>query len=90
MSKRPGITVSASMEADGGVSPNAYAPWISAEVRVFWPPLADRDAILDVLNKAVEMAMEKIDADGRFTTVVPPASIPGNPGPLVIAPDQIV
>lgn len=62
MSKRPGLTVAVRNDADGGVSPNAYMPLITAEVRLFWPPRATREQILDSLNEAVEEALLKFDA----------------------------
>lgn len=61
MSKRPGFGVTVRADADGGVSPNAYFASITAEVRLFWPPRATREQVLDALHQAVEEALDKFD-----------------------------
>ncbi|UYL87675.1 hypothetical protein SEA_VRESIDENCE_35 [Arthrobacter phage VResidence] len=61
MSSRPGVLATHIAPADGGVSPNRYIPSITAEVRVFWPPLATEAEILDALNRAVASAHKQID-----------------------------
>lgn len=61
MARRPGFGVTVRADADGGKSPNTYMPLITAEVRLFWPPKATREQVLDALEQAVEEAMEKFD-----------------------------
>ena len=61
MARRPGFGVTVRHDADGGQSPNFYMPLITAEVRLFWPPKATREQILDALEQAVEEAMDKFD-----------------------------
>lgn len=51
MSARPGVLVDVRRPADGGVSPNAYVPIISAEVRCFWPPRATEEEVAEVLRE---------------------------------------
>lgn len=63
MAKRPGLTVAVRNDADGGTSPNAYMPLVTAEIRLFWPPRATREQCLDTLNQAVEEALDKFDRD---------------------------
>lgn len=71
MSSRPGLIVSTRTPADGtgavmgttsGYSDHAYAPFVTAEIRMHWPPRATREECLDTLNRAVEEAMDKFDA----------------------------
>ena len=57
MSARPGINVSVKHKANGGVSPNAYIPFITAEVRCFWPPLATEAEVEAALGEAFESAI---------------------------------
>ena len=63
MAQRPGVNVSIQVKADGGVSPNAYVPWITAEIRCFWPPRATEqeveDAITALYHKALEEALDR-------------------------------
>lgn len=52
MSQRPRVHSTVRVPADGGKSPNRYVPEITAEVRVVWPPRADRAAVLGALDRA--------------------------------------
>jgi hypothetical protein len=47
---------------DGGVSPNAYRPAITAEVRVFYPPnTVTKEQVMAAFQEAVETASAKIE-----------------------------
>lgn len=59
MSARPGFSVNVTEPADGGESPNRYMPWITAEIRCFWPPKATDAQVLDALQQAHEKALRK-------------------------------
>ena len=56
MTRRPGIETTVRIETNGGTSTNAYAPYISAHIRVFWPPRATDVEIEYALNAAVDSA----------------------------------
>ncbi|WNN93991.1 hypothetical protein SEA_NITRO_35 [Arthrobacter phage Nitro] len=59
MSSRPGIVTKQSVPADGGESPNRYAPFVTAEVRVFWPPKATHEQVMDAIDKAADEAKRR-------------------------------
>lgn len=52
MAGRPGVVVTAKRPADGGTSPNEYAPYVSAHFRVNWPPRAGLWEVLATLDDA--------------------------------------
>lgn len=56
MSQRPGKTFTVRQPTDGGKSPNAYVPEITAEIRVFAPPHTPRDEVATALSIAVSQA----------------------------------
>jgi len=61
VSSRRGAYVSLQRRVHGGVSPNAYRPVITVEVRAFWPPyLGHEPEVLDMLAEAIEAAVEKV------------------------------
>ncbi|UIW13450.1 hypothetical protein SEA_AMYEV_34 [Arthrobacter phage Amyev] len=60
MSSRPGVVTKQSAPADGGESPNRYAPFVTAELRVFWPPLATDEQIEDAITRAVAETRKRI------------------------------
>ncbi|QIG58511.1 hypothetical protein PQE18_gp33 [Arthrobacter phage DrSierra] len=65
MSSRPGVVTKQSVPADGGESPNRYAPFVTAEFRVFWPPKATEAEIERAIEKAVAEARVRIDRRRR-------------------------
>ena len=64
MSQRPGFVVDHQVPADGGVSPNAYVPVISVQVRCNWPPRATYEQVIEALGAAMGKAMAEL-ANGR-------------------------
>lgn len=66
MSARKGIYRIVDVPCDGGESPNAYVPKITAEVRLHFPPNSvDRREVYSALYRAYEDAMT--DAQVFFT-----------------------
>lgn len=63
MSGRPGILVSTKTPADGGESPNRYAPEITVEVRVYWPPKATDAEIYGALHEVWKRANIRIQEE---------------------------
>lgn len=61
MGSRPGVIANATVCADGGREPNKYIPYVSAYVRVHWPPLATDQEIDDALQAAVRDARRQIE-----------------------------
>ena len=61
MSARKSAYVIKDVGCDGGVSPNAYVPRITVEIRVYFPPntVAHRD-VLSLLSQAVAETQEKL------------------------------
>lgn len=60
MSSRPGVVTKQSVPADGGESPNRYAPFVTAEIRVFWPPKATDEEIDAAIYRAVTEARKRV------------------------------
>lgn len=60
MSARPGVVGGASVATGAGQSPNNYRPYITAEVRVFWPPLATDQQIEEAIQAALTHARVQI------------------------------
>ncbi|WAB10812.1 hypothetical protein SEA_TUCK_38 [Arthrobacter phage Tuck] len=60
MSSRPGVVLKQSVPADGGESPNRYAPFVTAEFRIFWPPKATDEEIERAIELAVAEARKRI------------------------------
>lgn len=60
MASRIGVIADASLDADGGVSPNRYTPKVSAHIRVYWPPLATESEIMWTLAEAFEDARKQV------------------------------
>lgn len=60
MSHRVSTYVTAKRKANGGVSPNAFVPWASGEIRLFWPPLATEDQVLDLLFDLYQQAVTDV------------------------------
>ena len=56
MTGRPGIETTVRLDADGGSTPNAYSPFISAHVRIYWPPRATDEQIEQALSAALNSA----------------------------------
>jgi hypothetical protein len=70
MSHRHNAYVSITEPAYGGVSPNAYVPQITVEVRAFWPPSHDHEKrVVDLIHKAAIEAMEKVLEDTLDTMI---------------------
>lgn len=104
MSRRRGVVARVDLDTDGGVSPNAYVPLVTCEVRVFWPPRATEAQIMDAIHDAADQAIEQVLANGDFVatiagdvrpagvTVVPPLRGLGvdDSAPVTQAGDQIV
>lgn len=61
MGSRPGFIVDQRHPADGGISPNAYAPWISVQVRCHFPPRATRGQVINALSEAYLEALEEVE-----------------------------
>lgn len=59
MSARPGVLVTVREAADGGVSPNAYVPMVSVEVRAFWPPKSEPEAVEEAIQRAADQAIDE-------------------------------
>ena len=59
MSARDGVQLTVNRPVDGGESPNRYVPFVSAHVRIYWPPGTDRDIIEDVAKQALYDALEE-------------------------------
>jgi hypothetical protein len=57
VSRRRGRTTTRVVPTDGGVSPNAYNPNITVEIRVFAPPHCPSNEVVDVLNDAYREAV---------------------------------
>lgn len=68
MAQRPGVQLTAHRPADGGEHPNRYFPTISAHIRVYWPPKATRDEVLQALTDAYLQAGEEIQARGNMAS----------------------
>lgn len=65
MSARANITVSHKTPCDGGVSPNAYIPWITTEIRMHFPPTTvTADELREALDRAYAEALRKIESRG--------------------------
>lgn len=60
MSSRPGVVADGQVMADGGEQPNKYAPYVSAQVRVFWPPKATDEEIERAIEQALAEARVRI------------------------------
>lgn len=60
MSSRKNVYVSNWTPCDGGESPNAYVPGITAEIRLFYPPL-QRALAREALENACADALRKFD-----------------------------
>jgi hypothetical protein len=61
VSRRTGIIKTVRVKVDGGESPNAYVPLITAEVRVFWPPHTVTAAqVMTALVEAAEAALDDL------------------------------
>lgn len=71
MSHRVSTYVTGKRKANGGVSPNAFKPWVSAEIRIFWPPLASEDQVLDLLFDLYQQAVTDVKNKKRSP---PPAA----------------
>lgn len=60
VTQRPCVYVLRDEPADGGVSPNAYKPVATVEIRVFWPP-RDPAAAHRAFEAAVAEARARLD-----------------------------
>ena len=63
MSHRPHIHVTRRKAVDGGESPNAYFPQVTAEIRVFWPTHQVEVALEEfelVVHEARQQLEEKV------------------------------
>lgn len=65
MSSRPGVVVNVERPAEGGESPNRYVPWITAQVRVYWPPTSSYAEVVAALNEAHRQALTDIRFRGN-------------------------
>lgn len=62
MSARKGIYAIRDVPCDGGESPNAYVPKVTAEIRVHFPPYtASRDEVRAPLLEAIDDVMSQIE-----------------------------
>lgn len=59
MAQRPGFLVSKVVGVDGGVSPNAYVPAVTVEIRVHYPPL-QIGRVEQILADAYAEAMDEL------------------------------
>lgn len=62
MSARPGVLVTIRRPADGGESPHQTVASITAEVRVFWPPTAPAEDVIQAIRDAADQALQEFDA----------------------------
>ena len=63
MSSRKGAYVTRSERVHGGVSPNAYVPKITVEIRAFWPPsLGHQERVIELIREAAEEAIAEVQA----------------------------
>ena len=69
MSRRLGFVVRVDHESDGGVSPNAYVPFVTVEVRVFYPPRATRDELDSALQDAFQQAETNLGVRFPYASV---------------------
>lgn len=61
MSARASAYVIKDQPCDGGVSPNAYVPKITVEIRVHYPPnTVTHREVLGVLSQAVQETEDKL------------------------------
>jgi hypothetical protein len=79
---RPGAIGRGRVDADGGVHPNKYDPYVTAEFRVYWPPLAtdaeiDRaiDDAIDGLRESIAERRQVVRRAHRATAVTEPHAI---------------
>lgn len=61
MSRRRGYAASVRLSTDGGVSPNAYNPVITADLRVFAPPTSSRVEIDAALDQVIAEVRRQLD-----------------------------
>jgi len=60
MSHRPHFYVKRLIPADPGESPNAYYPFITVEIRCFWPNL-ERHKVRAILDDAYAEAVAQLE-----------------------------
>lgn len=67
MSARANVYQIRDRRVNGGVSPNAYVPKVTAEVRVHYPPVdkANIAAAIDELDRAYDAARNELRARWR-------------------------
>lgn len=57
MSRRSSVIITHRIPTpNGGVSPNAYIPEITVDIRAFWPPLVTDQELLIAFEEAVSRA----------------------------------
>jgi hypothetical protein len=59
MSARKGFAVKVQRDADGGQPPNRKVPFITVEVRAFWPDTVTLDEVLSALDAAHDEAADE-------------------------------
>lgn len=64
MGHRPHVYKIVQIAAEPGESPNAHVPWVTAEIRVFWPA-ADPGKARLAFEKAVEEARAELPPQGQ-------------------------
>ena len=60
MSSRKGIQLTTKVATAPSEHPNKHVDYVSAHVRVYWPPLATRLQIIQALDAAYVQAKEEI------------------------------
>lgn len=60
MAHREGVVVSRLTPFEGPSSPNGTVNQITTEIRVYWPPNASEDYLLDLLEEAYMEAQQRI------------------------------
>jgi hypothetical protein len=62
VSQRPGFIVDERRGTQhGGISPNAFMPYITVQVRLHAPPLCTRSEVVAALSEAYMEALDKIE-----------------------------
>jgi len=62
MSGRPGVLASIrNPTPNAGTSPNAFVPLVTAEFRVFWPPLATDAEVQTAITEAYSLAIALVN-----------------------------
>jgi len=64
MSQRSSAYASVAHPADGGEHPNRFMPWVTVDLRVFWPPKATNEEVNAALWQAInEVRMQLLQRE---------------------------